>query len=146
MENVGIGVCMSGDDDFTELGERWIWGEMHPFGIRRADRRQPVYMVGKTGTGKTTLMRNMAISDIAAGDGVCFIDPHGDSAEDILNHIPSDRVKDVVYFNAADFYWPMGFNLLQKVPSEYRHLAASGIVGGFKSIWKDVAALALPWS
>jgi type IV secretory pathway TraG/TraD family ATPase VirD4 len=97
-----------------------------------------MYLIGKTGNGKTTMMENMVISDIRAGHGVGVVDPHGDFAEKLLEFIPEERIDDVVYFNPADVDYPMGFNPLEKVGNEYRHLVASGLMGIFKKIWPDV--------
>jgi hypothetical protein len=94
-------------------------------------------MLGKTGTGKSTLLRNLILQDIAAGEGVGVIDPHGDLAEEILDHIPPWRTDHVVYFNPADQDFPIGLNLLHAVPQERRHLVRSGVVGAFKNIWRD---------
>jgi hypothetical protein len=76
----------------TDIGNREVWGGVKPFGISRADRRQHLYAIGKTGTGKTTLLRNLICQDIERGHGVGLIDPHGDLAEEILDCIPSWRV------------------------------------------------------
>ncbi len=102
------------------------------------DRRRHMYVVGKTGVGKTTLLENMVITDILSGKGVCFIDPHGDSAEKILDFIPEERINDVIYFNPQDMNFPIAFNPLEQVGTEYRHLIASGIMGVFKKIWVDM--------
>jgi hypothetical protein len=119
------------------IGNRENWGGTEPFGLFAADRRQHVYTIGKTGTGKTTLLRNLILQDIYAGRGVGLIDPHGDLAQDIIDHVPSWRTDDVVYFNPADLDFPIGFNLLQRVPPERRHRIASGLVLAMKSIWRD---------
>ncbi len=97
-----------------------------------------MYIIGQTGTGKTTLLINMLVSDIAAGRGVGFIDPHGDMAEHLLNYIPKERIKDVIYFNPADMAYPIAFNAIEKVNPEAKHLVASGLMGVFKKIWPDV--------
>jgi len=107
------------------------------FGIKTDDRRRHVYVIGKTGMGKTTLIENMVYSDIVAGHGVCYVDPHGDTAEKMLGWIPSNRINDVIYFNPADISFPISFNVLEKVAPEYRHLIASGLVGVFKKLWAD---------
>jgi hypothetical protein len=125
------------DDDTVWLGQRHTWGGIRPFGLRRADRRQHLYAVGKTGTGKSTLLRNLILQDIAAGEGVGLIDPHGDLADEILDHIPRWRTDHVIYFDPADCDYPVGFNLLRCAPEQARHLVASGVVGAFKSIWRD---------
>ena len=79
------------------------------------DRRRHMYIVGKTGMGKTTLLENMVLNDIYAGHGLGYVDPHGDTAEKILNYIPPNRINDVVYFNPADFDYPIGFNILETI-------------------------------
>ena len=108
------------------------------FGIKLDDRRRHIYIVGKTGMGKTEMLKNMAIQDIKVGKGICFIDPHGEAAEELLDFIPSKRVNDVIYFNPADLDFPIAFNVMEKVGSAYRHLVASGLMGVFKKIWPDV--------
>src|SRR5450756_1136897 len=111
------------------------WGQKHPLVLSHADRRQHLYVIGKSGTGKTTLLRNLIMQDIEAGHGVGVVDPHGDLINDILEHIPRRRIEDVVLFNPADAEFPVGFNPLGAASD--RHLAASGIVGAFKSIWGE---------
>ena len=107
------------------------------FGIKQKNRRGHIYIIGKTGTGKSTLIENMAISDISNGYGVALIDPHGDMAEEILDYVPKKRIKDVIYFNPADLENPIAFNPLEKVPKDFHHLVASGIVSTFKKIWSE---------
>lgn len=107
------------------------------FGIKTDDRRRHVYVIGKTGMGKTTLIENMVYSDIIAGHGVCYVDPHGDTAEKMLEWIPTNRINDVVYFNPADLNFPISFNVLEKVSVEHRHLISSGLIGVFKKLWAD---------
>ncbi|MBX7208659.1 MAG: type IV secretion system DNA-binding domain-containing protein [Verrucomicrobiaceae bacterium] len=119
------------------IGHRYGWGEDVPFGISATDRRQHVYVIGKTGSGKSTLLRNMIIQHVFAGDGVGLIDPHGDLAEDILDHVPPWRADHLVYFNPADTDFPIGLNPLANVMPDDRHLVASGVVAAFKSIWAD---------
>jgi type IV secretory pathway TraG/TraD family ATPase VirD4 len=119
------------------LGTRDEWGQQVPFAIFHDDRRYHLYVIGKTGTGKTTLLRNLILQDIHAGQGVGVIDPHGDLAHDLLDCMPRRRVEDVAYFNPADTEFPVGFNLLESVPAERRHLVASGVVSAFKSIWSE---------
>ena len=108
------------------------------FGIKLDDRRRHMYVVGKTGMGKTTVLENMVLNDIYAGHGVGLVDPHGDFAEKIINFIPPERINDVVYFNPADMNYPIGFNILETVNPEHKHLVASGLMGVFKKIWPDV--------
>jgi len=109
------------------------------FGIKNGeDRRRHFYIIGKTGTGKTAMIKNMAIQDIQNGKGLAFIDPHGEAAEDLLNFIPSNRINDVIYFNPADIDNPIAFNVMERVGSDQRHIVASGLLGVFKKIWPDV--------
>jgi hypothetical protein len=109
-----------------------------PFGIKTDDRRRHMYLIGKTGMGKTSLMENMVIQDIKNGHGVAFLDPHGDSIQRILNAIPSSRVNDVIYFNPADLDYPVAFNILESVDPKYKHLVASGLMGVFTKIWANL--------
>lgn len=109
-----------------------------PFGIKTDDRRRHMYLIGKTGMGKTSLMENMVIQDIRNGHGVAFLDPHGDSIQRILDTIPSSRVNDVIYFNPADLDYPVAFNILESVDPKYKHLVASGLMGVFTKIWANL--------
>lgn len=109
-----------------------------PFGIKTDDRRRHMYVIGKTGMGKTTLMENMVIQDIRNGHGVAFLDPHGDSVQRILDAVPSSRINDVIYFNPADLEHPIAFNILEAVDSKYKHLVASGLMGVFTKIWANL--------
>lgn len=125
------------NDDTTYIATREVWNDTVLLGLKHADRRHHVYVIGKTGSGKSTLLRNLVIQDIASGQGVGLIDPHGDLAEEILDHIPPRRADDLVYFDAADVEHPVGFNILAHVPTDARPLVASSVVGAFKSIWAD---------
>ena len=107
------------------------------FGIKQKNRRSHIYIIGKTGTGKSSLIENMAISDIKNGYGLALIDPHGDITEDILDFVPKRRIKDVIYFNPGDLDYPIAFNPLEKVPKDFHHLVASGIISTFKKIWSE---------
>ncbi len=129
---------MTEDQEITILGVTNFRNERKKFGIKTDDRRRHVYIVGKTGMGKTALLLNMAIQDILAGRGIGFIDPHGEAAETLLDYVPSRRINDVVYFNPADVEYPIAFNVMEKVNPEDRHLVASGLMGVFKKIWPDV--------
>ena len=111
---------------------------MTKFGIKTDDRRRHVYVVGKTGMGKTTLLENFILSDIYAGHGCCYVDPHGDTAEKLINYIPSWRINDIVYFNPADTDYPVGFNILEAISEKHKHLVASGMMGVFKKIWENM--------
>ena len=96
------------------------------FGIKKNDRRYHTYVIGKTGTGKTTLLMNMILADINSGEGLGVIDPHGDLAEVILNYIPKHRINDVVYFNPSDIEYPISLNILEDTGPDRRHIVVSG--------------------
>jgi len=115
--------------DFRDIRKR--------FGIREKNRRGHMYIVGKTGTGKSTLIENMVISDIKKGKGLCLIDPHGDLAKDVLDFVPKRRIKDIIYFNPKDLEYPVSFNPLEKVSPDKHHLVAQGVISCFKKIWPD---------
>jgi energy-coupling factor transporter ATP-binding protein EcfA2 len=125
------------DQPHIIIGAREGWGGPFPFGISAADHCHHIYIIGKTGSGKTTLLRNLLIQHIKLAHGVALIDPHGDLAEELLNHIPPERSDHLVYFNPGDLEFPIGLNLLANVEEDDRHLVASGIVGAFKNIWRD---------
>jgi DNA helicase HerA-like ATPase len=107
------------------------------FGIRDKDRLCHIFCVGKTGVGKSTLLTNMALSDIYKGKGLAVIDPHGDVAETLVANIPIHRKQDLIYFNPSDMEHPIAFNPLHGVHPNYHHLVASGLVSVFKKIWGD---------
>ncbi|MFA7252862.1 MAG: type IV secretory system conjugative DNA transfer family protein [Candidatus Paceibacterota bacterium] len=107
------------------------------FGIKAKDRTRHVYVIGKTGMGKSTLLENMAVQDIANGEGMAFIDPHGKTAELLLNYVPEHRLKDVLYFAPFDMEHPISFNVLEDVGYDKRHLVVSGLMSTFKKIWLD---------
>ncbi len=111
--------------------------QMRRFGIKADDRRRHMYLIGKTGMGKSTVLENMIVEDIRAGKGVAVVDPHGDLAEKIIKYIPSNRINDVVYFNPADMEYPIAFNLVEQVDPHLRHLVASGLIGVFQKLWAD---------
>lgn len=124
--------------DINFFGATNFRNQNRKFGIKLDDRRRHMYVVGKTGMGKTTLLENMVLNDIYAGHGVGLVDPHGDFAEKIVNYIPAHRINDVVYFNPGDLDYPIGFNILETVRPEQKHLVTSGLMGVFKKIWPDV--------
>jgi len=113
-------------------------GQEAKFGIKTKDRRQHVYVIGKTGVGKTVLLKNMALQDIEAGRGLCIVDPHGEFVEEVVDKIPSHRINDVIYFNPADTEYPIGFNVLEVSDPKYKHLVASDLMGIFTKIWANV--------
>ena len=107
------------------------------FGIKDKDRMQHIYVIGKSGTGKSTLLENMAISDIKRNNGLCVIDPHGDISTDILKYIPENREKDLIYFNSTDQDNPIAFNPLKGINPRFHFLVASGLISTFKKIWSE---------
>ena len=111
--------------------------EFKKFGIKTDDRRRHMYLIGKTGMGKSTILENMIVGDIRAGYGVAVVDPHGDLAEKIIEYIPTNRVNDVIYFNPADINHPIAFNVVEQVEPHLRHLVASGLIGVFQKLWAD---------
>ncbi len=123
--------------DVTYLGLTTFRDKNTLFGIKRKDRRQHVYILGKSGTGKSVLMFNMIIQNIQNGEGVCVVDPHGELVEGVLSAIPPHRMKDVVYFNPADTEYHIGFNVLELIDPQYKHLVASGLMGIFTKIWAN---------
>lgn len=126
------------DDDITYFGKANFRNREKVFGIRRDDRRRHMYVLGKTGTGKSTLLENLALSDIEKGEGVAFFDPHGEAVERLLDYIPSSRVNDVVYMNPADAAFPIGFNILEVKDQTQKHLVASGLMAVFTKLWANV--------
>ncbi|MFH1201042.1 MAG: type IV secretion system DNA-binding domain-containing protein [bacterium] len=123
--------------DVTYLGLTTFRDRNQLFGIKRKDRRQHVYILGKSGTGKSVLMFNMIFQNIQNGEGVCVVDPHGELIEAVLSAIPPHRMKDVVYFNPADAEHHIGFNVLELIDPQYKHLVASGLMGIFTKIWAN---------
>lgn len=107
------------------------------FGIKRDDRRAHLYLLGKTGTGKSTLLESMMLDDVRKGYGFALLDPHGDLVKRIRNKIPDDRANDVIDFDVPDTKQPYGFNPLANVPKDKRPLAASGLLQVFKHLWID---------
>lgn len=108
-----------------------------PFGIKVNDRLRHVYVIGKTGMGKSTLLENMAVQDIQSGNGLAFIDPHGASAEKLLDYVPEERLKDVLYFAPFDLQYPISFNVLEQVEADHRHLVVNGLMSTFEKLWAD---------
>src|SRR5438477_1013882 len=101
------------------------------------ERRRHLYIVGQTGTGKSTLLLNLIAQDLAAGQGLALLDPHGDLAEAVLLHVPRDRTNDLVYLNPADVERPVGFNPLSSVPDELKPIVADGVVSAFRHVWPE---------
>ena len=107
------------------------------FGIKREDRRLHMYILGRTGMGKTTLLLNMLLNDIYGNEGVCFIDPHGDAVETLLDYIPSFRLKDVIYFNPADTDHPIALNVLSQAEPERKHILVSSLISIFRKLYAE---------
>jgi energy-coupling factor transporter ATP-binding protein EcfA2 len=125
------------ENPITFIGKTNFRNEQKLFGIRRADRRAHMYIIGKTGTGKSTLLETLIRQDIRSGEGLLLIDPHGDLVEKVLARIPEHRKDDLIYFNVPDSAAPLGFNPLERVPPASRPLAASGILEVFKKLWAE---------
>ncbi|HLY61051.1 MAG TPA: type IV secretion system DNA-binding domain-containing protein [Terriglobia bacterium] len=124
-------------DHITLIGRTNFRNEQKLFGIRQADRRAHMYVIGKTGTGKSTLIESMVRQDVSAGRGLALFDPHGDLAERVIEWIPEKRKADLIYCNVPDASKPFAFNPLESVPPMKRALAASGMLEVFKKIWHD---------
>lgn len=125
------------DEKITYFAQTNFRNKKVKFGVKVDDRRRHIYIIGKTGMGKSQLLENMIISDIRAGFGVCVVDPHGDLVEGIIECMPRQRIKDLVYFNPADIEHPIAFNVLENVSAKHRPLVADGVVGVFKKIWAE---------
>jgi hypothetical protein len=110
------------------LGKSVFRGISRPVYIGDADRERHMYIIGRTGTGKTELMKTMILQDLRAGKGICVIDPH-DLAEDLLGYIPPERAEDVIFFDPSDEEWPMGLNLLETHNDQERHMATNAVIG-----------------
>ena len=136
---------MKGEYNFSKMSNNRITyfaetdarNKRTPFGIRENDRSRHLYVIGKTGMGKSTLLENMAAQDIQNGEGMAFIDPHGKTAELLLNYVPQERIKDVLYFAPFDMEHPISFNVMEDVGYDKRHLVVSGLMSTFKKIWQD---------
>ncbi len=130
--------CQDHLEHITFFAETNFRNAKRRFGIKTDDRRRHMYIIGKTGMGKTTLIESLILSDIIKGHGCCLIDPHGDTAEKLLDFIPPNRINDLIYFNPADTDFPVGFNILETDNDDQKPLIASGLMGVFKKIWPDV--------
>ncbi len=131
-------------NDITYFGITDARGKTVKFGIKKEDRLRHMYAIGKTGMGKSTLLENMAIQDIQNGEGMAYLDPHGTTAEKLLEFVPEHRIKDVIYFAPFDMEYPIALNVLedttagdessQSIRSQF---IVSGLMSTFKKIWKD---------
>jgi hypothetical protein len=140
------------------LGYNFYRGVKKEVRLSQEDRRRHMYIVGQTGTGKSTILENLAVQDMLAGNGFAFIDPHGDTAEKLISMIPKERAEDVVYFNPADTEHPLGLNLFEFDTPEQKDFVVqeainmlyklydpehSGIIGPRFEHWFRNAALTL---
>jgi type IV secretory pathway TraG/TraD family ATPase VirD4 len=123
--------------DIIYLGRTTFRDRGDLFGIKREDRFSHVYVIGKTGTGKSTLLERMALQDLDRGNGFALIDPHGDLVERIADRIPSKRLLDIVYLDASDPSQPYGYNPLRRVRHDRVALAASGLMEVFEKMWPE---------
>jgi hypothetical protein len=128
---------MNNDERITYFAETDARNKRIKFGIKGKDRTRHVYVIGKTGMGKSTLLENMAVQDIMSGDGMAIIDPHGKTADLIMEYVPKERIRDVIYIAPFDLEHPISFNVLESVTAEKRHLVVSGLMSTFKKIWVD---------
>ena len=121
-------VCLFAETNFR--------GQRRPFGIRRADRCHHLYVIGKTGMGKSSLMENLIVSDIRAGAGFAVLDPHGDLVRRALRYVPEERRDDLIYFNPTEPQHALAFNILRDSYAR-PYLIVSGVLGAFKKVWGD---------
>ncbi len=128
---------MSSGEQVTYFGETDFRNQRTKFGIKNSDRSRHVYIIGKTGMGKSTVLENMAAQDILNGEGMCFMDPHGSAIDVLIDYIPQHRIQDVVYFAPFDTDFPMSFNVMEAVDPDKRHLVVAGLMASFKKIWVD---------
>src|SRR3989442_15036498 len=131
MESPGL------DNRITALAETNFRNQRRRFGIKRADRRAHMYIIGKTGTGKSTLIANLAHQDLLHGEGFALLDPHGDLVEQVLKSVPEEREADLIYFNVPDTAHPLAFNPLEATEPRFRPLVTSGLISVFKKIWAE---------
>jgi hypothetical protein len=132
---VSLGLSEAQKREINFFAKTEFRNQMVTFGIKREDRRKHVYLIGKTGTGKSTLIANMAINDIRHGEGVAVIDPHGDLSEILLDYIPAARINDVCYLDPADTRHPFRLNIFEVLEPEHAELVASGIVSIFYKLY-----------
>src|SRR5581483_10725032 len=125
------------DNRITYFAETDSRNRRVKFGIKKEDRLKHMYIIGKTGMGKSTMLENMAIQDIQNGEGFAFLDPHGKTAELLLDYVSENRIKDVLYFAPFDMDHPVSFNVMEDVGPDKRHLVANGLMSAFKKIWVD---------
>lgn len=132
-----LNLPVEGTPDTTLFAETVFRDHVKKFGIRRSDRRKHMYLIGKTGSGKSTLIKNMIIQDIQRGEGLAILDPHGDLINELLNYVPEDRLHDVVIFDPADVDYPVALNMLEVVDPRQKNLIASGLLDVFKKYFEN---------
>jgi hypothetical protein len=125
------------DNPITALAVTNFRNDHHRFGIKRADRRAHLYIIGKTGTGKSTLIANLAHQDLLHGEGFALLDPHGDLSDHVLKLVPEERRSDLIYFNVPDTAHPLGFNPLESKQPALKPFVVSGLISVFKKIWAE---------
>src|SRR5437016_12518903 len=125
------------ENRITAIAETNFRNDRRRFGIKRADRRAHMYIIGKTGTGKSTLIANLAHQDLLHGEGFALLDPHGDLVEHVLKSVPEGRRSDLIYFNVPDTAHPLAFNPLESGQPALKPLVASGLISVFKKIWAE---------
>lgn len=123
--------------EVTQFGLANFRNELTPFGIKRSDRRAHLYILGKTGTGKSTLLETFMMSDMGKGFGFALLDPHGDLVKKVKSLLPASRAGDMIYFDVSDPNQPFGFNPLANVPADKRPLASSGLIQVFRHLWSE---------
>lgn len=136
-ESLPVVTGTESDKELSVFAETNFRNRSQKFGIKTDDRRRHMYIIGKTGVGKTNMMESMVISDINAGHGVAIVDPHGEFVDEILKYIPKHRINDVILFNPSDNEYPIAFNPLETVSPDQKNLVTSGLVSIFQKIWKD---------
>ncbi len=137
MSNKKHKIDLEDKNKITYFGVTDYRGKEEKFGIKADDRTRHMYVIGKTGMGKSTLLENMAIQDIQSGEGLCFVDPHGTAAEKLLKYVPEHRINDVIYFAPFDTKYPMSLNILEHVEEDKRHLVSSGLMDTFKKVFGE---------
>lgn len=124
-------------EELTVIGITNFRNVFKKFGIKKDDRKRHIYIIGKSGVGKSVLIENMAIDDVVENRGLIVVDPHGELADKVLACVPDERVEDVIVFDPSDRAYPIAFNLLESVEDDFKGMVASGFVGIFKKIFGD---------
>src|SRR5205814_774254 len=128
---------MHPDDHVTLFAQTNARNDRRIFGVKQRDRRSHMYVIGMTGTGKSTLFQTLVQQDIRNGAGLALLDPHGDLVERVVSGIPECRRDDLIYFNVPDTLHPLAFNPLDRIPPLKRPLVAGGLLDVFKKMWSD---------